>query len=59
MLNIEWNWDDAKIAWQDEARDEEREEIARNALSEGLSTNTIHKITGLDMDTINKLADRC
>jgi len=32
-----------------------QEEIARNALAEGISTDIIQKITGLDTDTIKKL----
>jgi hypothetical protein len=35
------------------AREEERENIARNALAKGIPIETIHEITGLDMETIN------
>jgi hypothetical protein len=52
MLLTEWNLDDAKVAWREEAREETQEEIARNALAEGLSIETVQKITGLNMETI-------
>jgi predicted transposase/invertase (TIGR01784 family) len=67
MLTTEWNWDTAKRVWQDEAREEgigvglaqgreeEREEIVRNALEEGVSDETIQKITGLSLDEIRRL----
>jgi predicted transposase YdaD len=55
MLITEWNWDDAKEVWREEAREEEKEEIARNALAEGLSIELVTKITGLDMETITGL----
>jgi predicted transposase/invertase (TIGR01784 family) len=63
MLTAEWNWDTAKRVWQDEAREEGigvglaqgREEIARNALEEGVSDETIQKITGLSLDEIRRL----
>ncbi|MDR3146779.1 MAG: hypothetical protein LBU00_00200 [Treponema sp.] len=37
-------------------KDEGRKEIARNALAEGISPNTISKITGLDIKTVKRLA---
>ena len=52
MLLTEWNLDDAKVAWREEAREETQEEIARNALAEGASVEFVQKITGLDMETI-------
>jgi len=63
MLTTEWNWDTAKRVWQDEAREEGigvglaqgREEIARNALEERVSDETIQKITGLSLDEIKRL----
>ena len=55
MLLTEWNMDDAKIAWREEAREETQEEIARNALAEGASVEFVQKITGLDMETILEL----
>ena len=64
MLITEWNWDDAKEVWQDEAREEEREEglkkiveIARNALQKGIQVKTVQEITGLDLATLEKLND--
>jgi predicted transposase/invertase (TIGR01784 family) len=68
MLFTKWNWDDAKEVWQDEAREDGIEEgkkegknertieIAKNALSKGSSIEFIHKITGLDVETINSIA---
>jgi hypothetical protein len=44
MLFTEWNWDDALAVRFEEGREEGREEIARNALMEGLSTETIQKM---------------
>jgi len=63
MLTTEWNWDTAKRVWQDEAREEGigvslaqgREKIVRNALEEGVSDETIQKITGLSLDEIKRL----
>jgi predicted transposase/invertase (TIGR01784 family) len=45
----------AKEEGQQEGRMASREEIARNALAEGASNEFVHKITGLDMDTIKSL----
>ena len=56
MLLTEWNMDDAKVAWRDEAREEEREAIARNALAEGASVEFVQKITGLELETIIELS---
>jgi predicted transposase YdaD len=38
-----------------QGREVEREEIARNALEEGVSDETIQKITGLSLDEIRRL----
>jgi len=38
------------------AREEGKEEVARNALAENLPIDVIQKITGLDMETIQKLS---
>jgi hypothetical protein len=51
MLYTEWNLDDALAV----AREEEREDVARSALAEGLSPELVQKITGLDVDTIISL----
>ena len=55
MLLTEWNLEDAKKVWYEDGREEGREEIARNALAEGVSIEIIQKITGLDMGTIKSL----
>jgi len=63
MLTTEWNWDTAKEVWQEEAREEGlsqgREEgvliTARNALEEGLSVEMVQKITGLNLDAIERI----
>jgi hypothetical protein len=51
MLLTEWNWDDAKDVWQEE----KAEDIAKNALVEGLSVDAVHRITGLDLETIKEI----
>jgi predicted transposase YdaD len=68
MLLTEWNWDDAREVWQEEAWEDgwekgredgwEKglEKTARNALSEGLPIEIIKKITGLDTETIQRLS---
>jgi predicted transposase/invertase (TIGR01784 family) len=48
MLITEWNWDDAKEVWQEEAREERDKEIVRNALAEGVSLEVIQKLPGLN-----------
>jgi hypothetical protein len=66
MLLTEWNWKDALQVAREEAREEGmedgmekgKEEIARNALSEGASPEFVRKITGLNLDTITRLAAR-
>ena len=59
MLLTEWNWDDAQRVWRKEAwedgLEEGREIIARNALTEGLAVEFIQKITGLSLETVEKL----
>jgi hypothetical protein len=71
MLITEWNWDDAKEVWYTEGLEEGlhkgleeglhkgletgREEVARKALSEGVSVELVQKITGLDVDTLTGL----
>ncbi|MDR1173923.1 MAG: hypothetical protein LBK83_00455 [Treponema sp.] len=56
MLFTEWNWDDALAVRFEEGQETSREEIARKALIEGLSTETIQKITGLDIEVIRNIA---
>ena len=60
MLMTEWNWDDALAVRYEEGIEEGIEQgiekTARKALAEGYQVEEICKITGLDLDTINKLA---
>jgi hypothetical protein len=56
MLLTEWNWDDALAVREEEGREEGREEVARNALLEGASIEFVQKITGLDFETIRRIA---
>ena len=55
MLLTEWNWDDAKEVWREEALEEGREIIARNALVKGSAVDFVHEITGLSLETVEKL----
>jgi predicted transposase YdaD len=63
MLITEWNTEEAKEVWYEEGLEKGlekgiekgREEIAKNALAEGLPIETIRKITGLDIETIKNL----
>jgi len=58
MLLTEWNWDDAIAVSKEEGREEEKEDIAQNALAKGLPLELIRDLTGLDMDTIAGLQAR-
>ncbi|MCL2382440.1 MAG: hypothetical protein FWC64_12785 [Treponema sp.] len=40
----------------EKGRNEGREETARNALAQGLAPELVHSITGLDMETIQRLS---
>ena len=55
MLMTEWNMDDALAVRYEEARTDEKLEIAMNLLAKGSSLDFVHEITGLDMDTIKGL----
>ena len=59
MLLTEWNIEEAKEVWREEAWKEGREgremEIARNALAEGFSVEIVQKITGLEIETIENI----
>jgi hypothetical protein len=59
MLFTEWNWDDAKQVWQEEAREDGREEgviaVAKKALYKGMSISDVQDITGLDIEVIESL----
>jgi len=60
MLITEWNTEEAKVVWQEEAHEKGREEgliiTARNALAKGYPLDMIHDITGLDIDVIKRIA---
>ena len=56
MLYTEFNIDEAKEVWQEEAREERDIEIARNLLAEGSTAEFVHKTTGLDLKTIQDLS---
>ena len=56
MLITEWKMEDALAVRFEEGREDGLEEVARNALANGLSLEIIHTITGLDMDTIKSLS---
>ncbi|MCL2802261.1 MAG: hypothetical protein FWD28_10950, partial [Treponema sp.] len=47
---------DAEIANGKNAVSDNKKAIARNMLSEGLTPELIHKITGLDLETIKGLS---
>jgi predicted transposase YdaD len=51
----EWNLEDAQQVWFEDGRENEREEIARNALIKGASIEFVHDITGLDIEAIKSL----
>jgi predicted transposase/invertase (TIGR01784 family) len=71
MLYTEWNWDDALAVAREEGIEDglekgiekgleeghfnEKLEIALNLLAEGSTPEFVQKITGLDMETIEKL----
>jgi len=60
MLYTEFNIDEAKEVWQEEAVEKAREdfsmEIARKALAKGLTPEFIQEIIGLDLETIQGLS---
>ncbi|MDR0513424.1 MAG: Rpn family recombination-promoting nuclease/putative transposase [Treponema sp.] len=55
MLFAEWNLDDALAVRFKEGREEREEEIARNALAQGLTPEVIQSLTGLSLEAINNL----
>ena len=61
MLALEWNLDDAKRAWQEEAREQareqEREIVASKMLSKGKSFEEVHEFTDLPLQRIQELAN--
>ena len=56
MLALEWNMDDAKQAWQEEAREQERENFATKLIRRGRPFDEIHEDTGLPLQRIQELA---
>jgi predicted transposase YdaD len=57
MLMTEWNWDDALAVQYKEGMEYKQEEIAKNALAEGISIELVKKIIGLDDAAIRKLQE--
>jgi hypothetical protein len=53
MLMTEWSWEDALAVRFEEGR----EEVAMNALAEGVPVELVKKITGLDLEAIRRLQD--
>ena len=58
MLLSEWNFEEAKQVWYEEGREQGIETTALNALVKGYPHEAIHDITGLDMETIKRLASK-
>ena len=66
MLLTDWNLEDAKKVWYEDGmedgiekgREEEKLEIARNALAKGSTHEFVHEITGLDWPTIQSLKNQ-
>jgi hypothetical protein len=56
ILSGEWNFEDCVRVREREAREDEREKTARNALREGASVEFVQRITGLDTMTITGLS---
>jgi hypothetical protein len=55
MLYAEFNLDDALAVRYEEGREEKTLEIAINLLAKDSTTEFVHEITGLDMETIEEL----
>lgn len=60
MLALEWNLDDAKQAWQEEAREQGMEQgiesVALKLIRRGRPFEEIHEDTGLPLQRIQELA---
>ena len=50
-----WDYISATNYARDEGRKEGKEAVARKALAEGATMEFVQKITGLDMETLEKL----
>jgi hypothetical protein len=62
MLYTEWNWDDAKAVWQEEAAETAREEAyqdklesARGLKQDGIPVNVIVNRLNLPLETVEGL----
>ena len=55
MLHTEFNIEEAKEVWQEEAREENSIEIAQKALAKGSTPEFVQEITGLDPEIIQGL----
>ena len=55
MLFDNYDFDTYMAVIREGGREEEREEIARNALAEGASIEFVQKITRLDQVAVNRL----
>ena len=55
MLLTEWNTEEAKEVWFEDGREEEREEIVRNALAKGFPIETVQEITGVGIEFIKNI----
>jgi hypothetical protein len=66
MLMTEWKLEEALVVEREEGREEGlergreegREEIAKAALAEGMSPETVSRITGLNLEAVKKLIGR-
>jgi hypothetical protein len=56
MLLSEWNIDEAKEVWQEEAEETKASEIAMNFLGMGLSVEQTARGTGLTVEAVQRLA---
>ena len=61
MILTEWNTEDAIAFAREEGREDgrenEKQEIALNLLAKGSTVEFVHEITGLDIDTIQRLGN--
>ena len=63
---LDWNTEEAKLAWLEEGfedgmekgMEKGREEVARNALAEGVPIELIKKISGLDEEALKHIQAR-
>jgi len=59
MIFGEWNWDEAKEVWQEEAREEASEKTwetcAKNMLAKGYSVDEVIGVTNLSPEQVGNL----